>query len=239
MRFCENCGKAVSDGAKFCGECGTPIAIASTQHQISFEGKVHKCPNCGEALDSFTRNCPTCGVEIRDVEVSSSVSNFSIQLQSFESQREYEPPQRGLFSLLNTMNHISKTDHQTINLIKGFPIPNTAEDILEFMILATANVNLREFVFFGNSLPAGERAINDAWIAKIKQACQKAELTYGDTMLLNQIKSLSTNLFSSIRREKVKSVLQFFVFDVAFYNDSFNVCFYFFLWKKLNWSFLR
>ena len=51
MIFCENCGKQLSDGVKFCGGCGTAIAGNATP----------ACANCGKQLDAGQKFCDGCG----------------------------------------------------------------------------------------------------------------------------------------------------------------------------------
>ena len=53
------------------------------------------------------------------------------------------------------------------NLIQNFPIPNTKEDILEFALLISANVNTK------NTIP---NIVLKAWIGKLDQVYQKATL---------------------------------------------------------------
>ncbi len=50
-RHCTNCGAALSAGAKFCPECGTPTEA--------------KCPNCGAKLPANSKFCPECGSKVR------------------------------------------------------------------------------------------------------------------------------------------------------------------------------
>ena len=39
----------------------------------------------------------------------------------------------------------SKTDEQEISLIKSFPIPNTKEDLYEFLILSQSNIDMEVY----------------------------------------------------------------------------------------------
>jgi hypothetical protein len=48
---CPNCGAALKVGAKFCGECGTPIK------QNRF------CTECGSAVEANVKFCPSCGAK--------------------------------------------------------------------------------------------------------------------------------------------------------------------------------
>ena len=47
---CPACGASVSPKAKFCSECGTPLA--------------HKCASCGTELKPSMKFCPECGAKV-------------------------------------------------------------------------------------------------------------------------------------------------------------------------------
>lgn len=49
---CPNCGAPVAQGAKFCGECGSPIATKAV------------CPNCGTENEPGTKFCGECGTKL-------------------------------------------------------------------------------------------------------------------------------------------------------------------------------
>ena len=57
------------------------------------------------------------------------------------------------------------SDEQLATIIRSFPVPNTKEDIFEFLILASSNIT-------GNT----QQNICDAWEVKFKQVEQKAKL---------------------------------------------------------------
>lgn len=211
MAFCSNCGSQIVDGAKFCQKCGAAVINSngglSSQRQQEFAGKIYKCPNCGETLKSFVRNCPTCGFELRGTKATSAVREFALKLEAIESRREYENP-RGLFSRAANMDRVSKTDEQKISLIQSFSIPNTKEDMLEFMILATSNVNMRSYDSFNTNISKSEKVINDAWMAKIKQVYEKAKRSYGNEEDFLQIESLYKNCNADISKAKKKGIVK-------------------------------
>lgn len=157
MPFCSNCGQQINDGAKFCPSCGTAVSNEKTNNQRKtvFEGNIHKCPNCGEVLNSFTSNCPSCGYEIRGSSNPAAVQEFAVKLASAESRQE------------------------KIAIIRNFPIPNTKEDILEFMILASTNI--------GDNL---EKDISAAWQSKTEQAYQKAQIIFQDEKEFSRIQNI-------------------------------------------------
>jgi len=203
MAFCNNCGIQLANGARFCQRCGAPVVFNNGafngNRQQSFYGGIYKCPNCGQILNSFVRNCPTCGLELRGTMPTSAVREFALKLEAIESRRGYEPP--------NGFDYISKTDEQKISLIQSFLVPNTKEDMLEFMILATSNVNYRSYDST-HTISKSERAINDAWISKIKQVYEKAKRTYGNEKDFLQIESLYKKCNADIGKAKKKSVVK-------------------------------
>lgn len=213
MAFCRQCGSKLADGSKFCEKCGCPVLRQTDKHsgsgerQQEYVGKIYKCPNCGEVLKSFTRNCPACGFELRGVKPASAVKEFSLKLEAIESRREYEPP-KGFYKLAAANEQISKTDEQKINLIKSFAVPNTAEDMLEFMILATANVNVKVYDgFFSPSASKGEKAINNAWISKINQVYEKAKISHGEERVFQEVISLYNEFTQKVQKQKRKDMI--------------------------------
>lgn len=210
MLFCNKCGKKLPEGAKFCLECGAKVEDndSSTQRNAAFEGKLHKCPNCGEVLKSFVLNCPTCGYEIRNSENTSAVKFLQIELNKIEESR----PQTGVKNILSQMlniGQISNTDEQKIALIRNFVIPNTKEDILEFIILASSNIDTKVYGLDTSrrGFDVVPRELSDAWLAKLEQAYQKAQLTFGGTQEFLNIQYLYQRKQKEIRRKKRQVLL--------------------------------
>lgn len=56
---CSKCGAVLADGAKFCVECGTPVAEAPATEAATPE--VRKCSNCGATLADGAKFCVECG----------------------------------------------------------------------------------------------------------------------------------------------------------------------------------
>ena len=184
MMFCPYCGTKLDDGARFCKNCGEaisgndqgdrkfrdkePLSGNPTERKTVYEGYVYKCPNCGEVLDSFAVNCPTCGYELRGSAATSSV------------QRLYWELNRAV------------TAEQKAMIIRNYPIPNSKEDIIEFMILASSNI--------GGELDNG---VFEAWIAKFEQAYQKAQLTLKNDPVFSQIEEIYEKTEKTIALEKI------------------------------------
>lgn len=140
MAFCVNCGEELVDGARFCHSCGTPVGVGistnSNQRKEEFVGKVFKCPNCGAVITESTIICPECGIQITGRDAVSSVKKFEEQLMKIESKRK-----GGILDVLTKTSSV--VDNQKLNLIRNFPIPNTIDDINEFIFLAIANIDVK------------------------------------------------------------------------------------------------
>lgn len=201
--YCPNCGKKLADDALFCDECGTKIvrgdslsnippkevqkegqapAVEKTlepQQNIERpvekkpikEGQIHKCPRCGELIPFDAVNCPTCGYEIRDRGVAVSVQEFFDTLQTISDEEK------------------------KIDYIKTYPIPNTREDILEFMLLAKSNYDAKYYATNKNI-----DSLSSAWLSKIEQCYTKAKI------ILREQRDLDTveEIYKGIKTETKK-----------------------------------
>ena len=207
MGFCANCGTELVDGANYCWNCG--IAINSVnpgvQRRTVFEGELHKCPNCGELLNAFEVSCPACGYELRGSRAANAVRELSAKLENIEQSREPSKSHSLMGKLYGSDGQIGKTDAQKISLIRSFSIPNTKEDISEFMILAASNIDLKLYGL-GNQgvITASQRAVSDAWLAKFEQAYKKAQFTIGATPEFQSIKEIYSEKMKALKHARLQ-----------------------------------
>ena len=138
------------------------------------EGVVKKCPSCGAQVNAFKTNCNECGLEFREVQSSSSLKDFFNQIEN------------------------AKPENRAV-IIANFPVPNTKEDLVEFITMAIGNSKKlsqgekNEYFVrtFGKTANEDYRE-NDikAWAAKAKSIILKTKLIYSDDA--NMISSLNT-----------------------------------------------
>lgn len=177
MSYCTNCGKEIVGNVKFCSNCGAATNNTNnvtSKRQTVFEGNIHKCPNCGEVLPSFAASCSSCGYEIRGNSAADSVKE--------------------LYNSLNKEVSTSQKD----SIIRNFPIPNSKEDILEFMILASSNI-----------LGEDNRDIYEAWLVKFEQAYQKSLLLFRTDKDFSKIQQIYDNCQINIDTEKQRKINKF------------------------------
>jgi hypothetical protein len=207
MAFCMNCGKQLPDGAKFCDGCGTAIGQVSNQHnrQFEYEGTIHKCPNCGDIIDAFESVCEACGYEIRDRKASNSIREFAIKIQEIERTRE--KTKQNPLKTLYFGQPITDTDEKIVSLISNFPIPNSKEDLYEFIVLSHSNINVDAYNTGGNQFKECDArlAISNAWKSKLEQAYQKAKLVFAGDRRMDDIQTMYDTIHKSIKKAKSKS----------------------------------
>ena len=218
-RFCKNCGEAVVGNVQ---HTVTPpkekvvveepsIKENPTERKTVYEGKIHKCPNCGEVMKSFSANCPSCGYEIRGARVTTSVQELARKLEKIESQvmpafEEKKSIMKKVFGRdFNNEDELEEAQDrfdeqkalQKANLIANFPVPNTREDMLEFMILVASNINVKKGI---------DDEVSKAWLSKLEQVYQKAELSTSPADFA-KIKAIYDKKKKEIKDKKIKGIL--------------------------------
>lgn len=217
-RFCPHCGAKVGSTAKFCGECGESIMEPSyskpardPEPDVVYEGTLHKCPNCGKLMRSFATHCPICGYEVRDAKSSSAVKELAVRLSEIEAKQMPEIHyKRSVLSMLvgdrpkdrlkaeEAKNEFkAQKDKEKANLITNYPIPNAREDMLEFLILASANIDAKS---------GTNDIVTQAWIAKMKQIYKRAELAMGETADFEELRNIYVEKMTEINIQKSKLV---------------------------------
>lgn len=214
MAYCTNCGNQLREGAKFCDSCGYQVASNDTdsKRQTVFEGNIHKCPNCGEVIDAFEAACPSCGYEIRSGSSVSAVRELSLKLEKISERRMPEiEEKRSLVDAVfgNSSKRAERAEEakaqfafekekEKASLITNFAVPNTKEDIMEFMLLAVSNVE---------SINNLNDEVSKAWITKANQVYQKAKLSMQGIQELETVQSLYQRLKKKVKTKKIKDTL--------------------------------
>lgn len=200
-KFCPGCGTAVSSSAPTMNVPSIPTdaPVNPVARQQEFAGIIVKCPNCGQPISNTDVVCPSCGYQITGRAASSSVQRLQDQLMAVEYSRQQKTALGILVhSFSGHDDEESVISSKKVTLIKSFPIPNTIEEIAEFVILAAGSIDVNlSKVSLGNKLgragndsKANERRISDAWVGKLQQAYQKAELTFSDKPIFAKIKEI-------------------------------------------------
>ena len=205
--FCPSCGAVLDKEANFCSKCGKQInnSVSITSQTVENRRIQYiKCPNCGSNMSALDATCPHCGLEIIGKQVATSVQAFANALAQIESERKTQ--KKPFFS--SEPAKLSDTALRTISLIKTYPIPNTVEEIMEFMFLAEANIDTslskRTLLNKLNKSPTwapprDDQFISDAWVAKMQQIYRKAEISFSHTTMFAKIKEIYENKMNELK----------------------------------------
>lgn len=104
------------------------------------------CPNCGKQVPPMTLKCE-CGYEFTVEKRVSSVEVLMEKINEIRYSQKYEERSafEKLFDPMNAWgsfksNHVNAENDRRVNeIINMFPVPNTKEDIIDFLTLAVSN----------------------------------------------------------------------------------------------------
>lgn len=146
-------------------------------------GDVKKCPACGAIAQSFQTKCSDCGHEFSNVGANVSIGKLFEMLNACESERKEQST-----SIFGAMGSImaeglggDKVIEKKKSIISGFPIPNTKDDILEFLSMAIPNAK-KKGNFFTSNQPENKshNELAPTWQSKCEQIIMKAKFSMKD-----------------------------------------------------------
>ena len=232
MKYCTYCGQQLPDEARFCYSCGKPFNSYSSTPIIEPEGTLHVCPSCGKTVPSYSLKCPYCNTEFRDLDAPSALKQFSKELQQIDESTKQIKIRRRLtrkateeatdkaFALA-----AERAADQKIALIQSFAIPNSKEDICEFLIMAVSNIDVK---LYGNDDSSRNRRLSDAWLSKAEQTYHKAKLSFGNDPDFEQIELMYVQKMNAVKKHKILMVFLI----VGLFALMIAMCFFIYLTER-------
>jgi hypothetical protein len=169
-------------------EVSSPVSAAPKSDKL---GDIKKCPACGSIAQSFQTKCSDCGHDFSNIDANASIQQLLKMLDDVESQRKDDAginPLKvfgGMMAKGFGMGGVGdKINNRKKEIIRNFPVPNTKEDILEFLSLALPNARKAGGFFTSGAFnsPANERnklhnEFAPIWHAKCEQIIMKAKFS--------------------------------------------------------------
>jgi hypothetical protein len=153
-------------------------------------GDIRKCPACGGIIGAAQAVCGDCGHAFTNVGALSSVTKLHEQLIQIESEERNRPKSSidgggFLSSLTNPAARIAAMKEATqdidnvimtrkAGIIQSFPVPNSKEDMLDFLTMAVPECKKKPG-WFGMKTGAGK--LYNAWHSKAEQIVMKAKFS--------------------------------------------------------------
>ncbi len=158
----------------------TPVSAAPKSDKF---GDVKKCPACGAMIQSFSTKCADCGHEFSNIGSNVSIGKLFEMLNACESDRKEES--NSVFGAVGNLVAQGLGGFRVIekkkSIISGFPIPNTKDDILEFLSTAIPNAKQKgNFLTKGNYENKSHNDLAPTWFSKCEQIVMKAKFSMKD-----------------------------------------------------------
>jgi hypothetical protein len=166
---------------------------------------IKECPSCGAKVESFSTTCQYCGIELVNIDVSNAVNELVAKLEKAEEAARNDKSSGGfvggLMKLIDGETALEKKIFNAkSNILSSYPIPNSKEDILEFLALSVSNVNSISINTLermaGTSGTYGYKiTYKNAWLGLANKAIIKARLSMkGDQKNLENIEGYAKQL---------------------------------------------
>ena len=160
----------------------TVVAAPASAPKSEKFGDIKKCPACGAMVQSFQTKCTDCSHEFSNIGANVSIGKLFEMLNACENERKEVSATSisGAFSkmMMDGLGGGDKVLEKKKSIISGFPIPNTKDDILEFLSTAIPNAKPK-----GNFLTRQQpenKSHNDlapTWQSKCEQIIMKAKFS--------------------------------------------------------------
>lgn len=179
-----------------------PVAPQAPQPVVN-KPQVRKCPACGAIIPSFSAVCPECGAELSN-SVVSSVQKFADKLDELDERRSYsngdgikEKKKIGFWTIvlwvmffwvlipyyvIKITTSIYRepdfdgADKRKQDFILNAPVPNSKEDLLEFIILCANRIETIPMIKMLTPRAAIVSGWNNVWFKKLSALEAKATI---------------------------------------------------------------
>ncbi|RQO34558.1 hypothetical protein DBR39_21290 [Chryseobacterium sp. KBW03] len=165
-------------------------------------GDIKKCPSCGAIVESFSTCCSDCGFNFINVGANESIQKLFVMINELESKRTESNPLTSFLSKSFRLGILDRIDSQKRELISNFPVPNTKNDIIEFLTLALPKAKKAGNFFTSGAFNSPTNDINrihnefvPVWRSKCEQIIMRARFSMKeDRKTLEEIENYAKQL---------------------------------------------
>lgn len=171
-----------------------PPAYTAPAPQTNKMGDVRKCPSCGAHYQAGSIYCVECGHEFTGVQASTAVARFSEMLRDIEMRNA---SQGSLLKDTLAMMGFGGDGRQReiATAIQTFPIPNSKEDLLEFILFLKPKAEMKskrgafDRIASMSHSSLDESRIYEAYKEKYEECLNKAAFYIAeDTVLVEKLR---------------------------------------------------
>lgn len=175
------------------GAVPPPPPVPNATPKPTKHGELRKCPACGEPVVSGSVQCQMCGYTFTGIEAVSSAVRFAEMINRIEESIRGEG---GIMSGIASLYGMDSRSRKLTSAINNFPVPNTREDLLEFILYLKPRTTL---------LGASESSsyVRMAYQSKYKECVGKAKVFFpNDPQIQEAIKKeKKKGLFNLLRND--------------------------------------
>ena len=151
------------------------------------------CTNCGSQIPKETKFCPHCGTPNINYSPGEDNARKIVKEGTLHKCPHCGDVVSSFTAICPSCGYEFRDANvsSTVRSFTNYPIPNTKEDIFEFMLLASSNIS-----------GISDKTLLNAWLVKIEQAYKKAHLIIKDQKDLDQIDQLYEQSLEQMKKEK-------------------------------------
>ncbi len=166
-----------------------------SQVELNEEEIINKCSTCGANVSYFTTKCSSCGGKILKKE-SSSIKQLLIELSEIEKEKDQLLTKDGFWGPPHYIENLTAIENKKAMIISFFPIPNTKEEILNFLSKAIPKTKTKTvFQLFDGTQRNLHNICAKAWKMKCKEIIIMARFSIQqDKKALEKIESYAQQL---------------------------------------------
>ena len=135
-------------------------------------GNIKTCPACGASVKAMELGCSECGHEFSNSNANTTILDLIAKIDKIETEKN-----KTIANLKSTEKFVESQNFESRKneLIRNYPVPNTKDDILEFLTYSTSKITTMS-------------GLDNPWSAKADEIIMKSRFLFkNDPMILSTL----------------------------------------------------